>query len=106
MLEHSDFDVVKSYLQRYHPDAGKKGRCYADVSACATPFRQSSFPEIRDLPPSALLFGSDFPTPVFELSADLKENLRDRSGKPVFSKLDRTLLQKVAAVSGGKPNVM
>ena len=59
------------------PDDGKKGRCYADVSACATPFRQSYFPEIRKLPPSALLFGSDFPTPVFELSADIKENLRD-----------------------------
>ena len=77
LIEHSDFDVVKSYLERCHPDAGKKGTCYADVSACATPFRQSYFADIRNLPPSALLFGSDFPTPVFELSADLKENLRD-----------------------------
>jgi Ca-activated chloride channel family protein len=36
-----------------------------------------------------------------ERTGVLKENLRDRSGKPVFSKLDRTLLQKVAAATGG-----
>jgi len=77
MLEHSDFAVVKHYLERYHPDAGTRGRCYADVSACPTPFRQTYFPDIRALPPAALLFGSDFPTPVFELSAGLEENLRD-----------------------------
>ena len=34
--------------------------------------------DVRNLrPPGAPLFGSDFPTPVFELSADIKENLRD-----------------------------
>ena len=31
----------------------------------------------------------------------LRENLRDRQGKPVFSRLARTTLQKVAAVTGG-----
>ncbi len=31
----------------------------------------------------------------------LRENLRDRQGKPVFTRLARTTLQKVAAVTGG-----
>ncbi|MBN2171220.1 MAG: VWA domain-containing protein [Candidatus Krumholzibacteriota bacterium] len=31
----------------------------------------------------------------------LRENLRDREGRPVFSRLDRTMLQRVAAVTGG-----
>ena len=31
----------------------------------------------------------------------LKENLRDREGRPVFTKLGRTTLQKIAAVTGG-----
>jgi len=31
----------------------------------------------------------------------LKENLRDRQGKPVFTRLARTTLQKVAAATGG-----
>jgi len=75
-LEHSDFDVVKGFLE--DTAAGKfKGRCYADVSALATPFRRLFFRDIRQLPPQLLLFGSDFPTPVFELSADLKEMRED-----------------------------
>jgi Ca-activated chloride channel homolog len=36
-----------------------------------------------------------------EQTGQLVENLRDRSGKPVFSKLERTTLQKIAAVTGG-----
>jgi Ca-activated chloride channel family protein len=36
-----------------------------------------------------------------EQTGMIKENLRDRDGRPVFSKLDRSVLQKVAAVSGG-----
>jgi Ca-activated chloride channel family protein len=31
----------------------------------------------------------------------LRENLRDREGRPVFSRLGRTTLQKIAAVTGG-----
>jgi len=31
----------------------------------------------------------------------LKENLRDREGRPVFSRLDRNTLQKIAALTGG-----
>ena len=53
------------------------GRCYADLSACATPFRRAYFDDIAKLPPELLLFGSDAPTPVFELSADLEEAWKD-----------------------------
>jgi hypothetical protein len=91
LLEHSDLKVVRDYLEEYHPGANKKGTTYADVSACATPFRRTYFKQIKRLPADALPFrrtyfkqikrlpadalltGSDFPTPVFELSADLKE---------------------------------
>jgi len=34
-------------------------------------------------------------------SGALQENLRDRQGRPVFSRLDRNALQKVAAATGG-----
>lgn len=77
IIEHSDFDTVRSYLETYPVDSFAKGRCYADVSACATPFRRTYFSDIRNLPPNSLLFGSDFPTPVFELSADLTEMWED-----------------------------
>ena len=73
LVEHSDFDVVKKYLET----PAYRGRVYADVSAMVTPFRQSYFPAIKNLPPGSLLLGSDFPVPIFELSADLRENLKD-----------------------------
>lgn len=77
ILEHSDFKMVRQFLQEYSSDEPKKGRCYADVSACATPFRQSYFKDIQTLPEGSVFFGSDFPTPVFELSADAKEMWED-----------------------------
>ena len=76
LLEHSDLKEVREYLKDY-PESSTYGRCYADVSACVTPFRRTYFNDIRKLPPSSLLFGSDFPTPVFELSADLGEMIKD-----------------------------
>jgi Ca-activated chloride channel family protein len=36
-----------------------------------------------------------------ELTGALKENLRDREGRPVFTRLDRRTLQQVAALTGG-----
>ena len=75
-FEHSDFKSVKHYLTV--PAGGtSKGKCCADVSATCTPFRKKYFKEIAKLPADRLFFGSDFPGPVFELSADFKENLRD-----------------------------
>ncbi|MCB0260488.1 MAG: hypothetical protein KDE62_12330 [Calditrichaeota bacterium] len=74
ILEHSDFDTISAYLKDYDGTSATKGRCFADISAFVTPFRMSYFPDIRKLPEGSLLFGSDYPTPAFELSADLKEN--------------------------------
>lgn len=75
-LEHSDFKSVKKYLRNTEENTFR-GKCYADVSAICTPFRKVYFKNIEKLPPHLLLYGSDIPTPVFELSADIKENLED-----------------------------
>ena len=77
ILEHSEFDAVKEYLQKYSLHSSVKGKCYADLSATVTPVRKAFFNKIKSLPEDYLLFGSDFPTPVFELSADIKENIED-----------------------------
>lgn len=77
ILEHSDFKNVRQFLRDYPAGAAGKGQCYADISACGTPFRRSYFPDIRKLPAASLVFGSDFPTPVFELSANLNEAWTD-----------------------------
>jgi predicted TIM-barrel fold metal-dependent hydrolase len=77
VVEHSDFDTVRDYLEDYPAESAQEGCCYADLSACATPFRRNYFSDIRRLPAASLLFGSDFPTPVFELSADLGEMMED-----------------------------
>ena len=80
-FEHSDFEVIRSYLERYR--VGQPGgSAMADVSACATPFRKPFFSKIAQLPEDSLVYGSDFPTPVFELSIDLEEAWRDM--KAVF----------------------
>jgi len=76
ILEHSDFKSVKKYLLNTVENKFR-GKCYADVSAICTPFRKVYFKNIEKLPPHLLLYGSDIPTPVFELSADIKENWED-----------------------------
>lgn len=76
LLEHDDFPVVRRYLERCA--AGEfAGRVYTDLSACATPFRREYFGKLAKLPRDLLLFGSDFPTPAFELSASAAESARD-----------------------------
>lgn len=91
-LEHSDFAAVTSYLERYPGLDGSRGKCLADVSACVTPFRRTFFPDIRKLPPGSLLAGSDFPVPVFELSADIEENLRDFAAMVTRGELERIVV--------------
>jgi hypothetical protein len=91
ILEHSDFRVVTHFLHSYPADSPAGGRCYADVSATVTPFRRSYFGDIARLPPRSLLFGSDFPTPVFELSADTGEMMRDLKSV-LQGKLDRIVV--------------
>ena len=75
-MEHDEFDVVRQYLDD-SANGKYRGKCYADVSALATPFRQARFKDVEKLPQELLLYGSDFPTPAFELSADIKENWED-----------------------------
>jgi hypothetical protein len=77
VFEHSDLDAVRRYLERFPGKDGIRGKCFADVSACVTPFRKSYFNAIAKLPAGSLLAGSDFPVPVFELSANIKENWED-----------------------------
>ncbi len=77
LAEHSDFDVVRDYLERYSDGASLAGRCFADVSACVTPVRKGYYRDIARLPARALLAGSDFPVPVFELSADFRGHMAD-----------------------------
>lgn len=77
IFEHSDFDIVRKYLRNYPPGVSGKGCCYADVSAFATPFRRSFYKEIKKLPQQSLLFGSDYPTPAFEMGFGIKHRLRD-----------------------------
>lgn len=91
-LEHSDFAAVKRYLELYPGRDGPRGKCFADVSACVTPFRKSFFPDIRELPAGSLLAGSDFPVPVFELSADAPEHLRDFEAIVTRGELDRIVV--------------
>lgn len=75
-LEHSDFPIVKRYLEQNNKNL-YPGKCYADISAFSTPFRCEYFKDVAKLPAEYLLFGSDFPTPVFEIFSDLKEKKRD-----------------------------
>jgi hypothetical protein len=77
VLEHSEFKTIRRYLEDFPASSTEGGRCYTDVSACVTPFRRTYFSAIKKLPPESLVFGSDFPTPVFELSADIHENIQD-----------------------------
>jgi hypothetical protein len=85
-FDHSEFSAVRSYLERTARHEFKtarddgteiEGKCYADVSSLVTPFRKSHFDDVRALPQQLLLYGSDFPTPVFELSADRREMMAD-----------------------------
>ncbi len=76
LFEHSDFDSVRDYLAD-NATGRWPGKCYGDTSALCTPMRRPFFPEIAKLPSEYIVFGSDFPTPAFELSADVNEMIRD-----------------------------
>lgn len=71
--EHSDFATVARCVRDSHEGKLGSGRCYADVSAVVTPFRKTYFKDLKELPAERLLFGGDYPVPVFELSADVGE---------------------------------
>ncbi len=69
VFEHSDFDPVRGYLES--PGNGR-WRCFADVSAICTPGRAQFIENVKKLPREKLLFGSDYPTPVFQLYPNIK----------------------------------
>jgi len=68
-FEKSEFETVKGYLAE-NGAPGRRGKAYADLAAFCTPFRQGYFAQAARLPQEYLLFGSDAPTPVFDLGAD------------------------------------
>jgi hypothetical protein len=79
-LEHSDFDTVKEYLAQYPAQlspGNRRGRCYADISSFCTPVRRHYFKDVQAIADSSLIFGSDFPTPIFEIFATPEERLAD-----------------------------
>jgi hypothetical protein len=90
-FEHSDFDAVRGYLAMNARLAPGRGRFLADLSACCTPLRQSFFSRLAGLAREDLLFGTDFPTPVFELSADADEVWRDFRAV-IKGRLDRIVI--------------
>ena len=107
-FEHSDFASVRGYLERYNGTGASTGRCYADVSALATPTRRSYYADVARLPQRSLLFGSDFPAPVFRdndapSSAELRRALRgdlSRLIAPSGNPIDANYEQLAAAFPG------
>lgn len=93
-LEHNDFSTVAGFVNAYRPATSGKtgGRCYADTSAFCTPFRKAWFPDVKKLPPGSLLAGSDFPVPVFELSAGVDDWKRDLKAAVLEGKVERLVV--------------
>jgi hypothetical protein len=93
-LEHNDFPAVARLLAEYRVTDGKAktGRAFADTSAFCTPFRKAWFPDVRRLPPGSLVAGSDFPVPVFELSAGVDEWKRDLKAAVLEGKVERLVV--------------
>ena len=69
VFEHSDFDPVRGYLES---SGNGRWRCFADVSALCTPGRAQFMDSVGKLPREKVLFGSDYPTPVFQLYPSLE----------------------------------
>lgn len=113
-LEHSDFEIVKTYLAR-SANGEFRGKCYADISAFAIPFRRPFFDDLKKLPSHTLVYGSDFPVPVFELSAGPAEWFDDLWNVIKSGKLDRIVipegnlldvsLSEMCRVFKGRPEV-
>ncbi len=88
VLEHSDFDIIASYVNR-SVQGEFPGRCYADISAFVIPMRVPFHARVKALPPERVIMGSDFPTPVLKLSAgpeDWWNDLKDIITKGEFER--------------------
>jgi predicted TIM-barrel fold metal-dependent hydrolase len=98
-LEHDDFPAVREFLIDCAIGKTGPGKCYADLSACVTPFRKGYFNEIQQLPKALLLFGSDYPTPFFEIYPDKKEVWND------FNAMRQGEIQRIAVPQGNPIDV-
>ncbi|MBN1422556.1 MAG: hypothetical protein JXP34_27510 [Planctomycetes bacterium] len=76
-FEHSDLDVVRAHLESNASLPPGAGRFLGDLSAFCTPFRRTYLAKVGELPAEDLLYGSDFPTPIFESSGGRAEAVRD-----------------------------
>lgn len=87
MLEHSEFKNVSNYLRE--TEGGQyRGRCYADISALVVHTRKPFYDDIKKLPEELILFGSDFPCPIMELSAGPQEWWKDLKNAVKKGKVD------------------
>ncbi|MCK4645131.1 MAG: amidohydrolase family protein [Candidatus Aminicenantes bacterium] len=72
---HDDFD---EFLKLFEEDDEKGWNLYADLSALCTPFRSEYIDiimkKIDKIPHERLLYGSDYPIPVFELTYNRSKN--------------------------------
>lgn len=93
ITEHSDFDIVQQLLRETleKNNQGLAGKLYADVSAFCTPMRKIYFDDVRKLPQERLLYGSDYPTPAFEISAN-KEEFWDDFKAIMRGEIDRIII--------------
>jgi len=72
-----DYQVDFDEFLKLFDEAQRKGwRLYADVSALCTPLRSPYIETIKErVPADRLVFGSDYPIPLFELSYNQSKNL-------------------------------
>ncbi len=72
---HDDWD---EFLKLFEKDEEFGWNLYADLSAVCTPFRKKYIKEIMQMveriPPERLLYGSDYPIPVFEITLNKSMN--------------------------------
>lgn len=62
-------DDYEEFLKLFEESRQNDWRLFADLSALTTPTRNPYIEEIQQaIPPERLLFGSDYPVPIFELS--------------------------------------
>jgi len=76
MLDTEYFDDLDEYYKLVEEAEMKGWKLYSDLSALATPLRNSYIPDIRARTPhNKLLFGSDYPIPASELSYKKSKNI-------------------------------
>jgi len=88
MLDIEYLDDLEEYYKLFDEAIAKDWKLYSDVSALATPLRNTFIPDIKaKIPSDRLLFGSDYPLPASELSYKKTKNIfkwLDLSFKALF----------------------